>query len=111
MSNDVFNTVRDCTSCAKALVTLTKAQKQLRLFPTNGTFEFVTVDILGPLSRKNSRKRFIVVIKYRCLKLTRAININDTTAPLVVLCVLEIWVFPYNIPNSILRDNGRQFIA
>lgn len=71
MVNDVFETVRDFQSCAKARGTLMKFQKHLRLFPANGPFEFFSMDILIPLPKTNSGKRFIVVITNLYSKLTR----------------------------------------
>lgn len=111
MANDVFDTVRDCQYCAKDRDTLTKLQYYLRLFLDNGPFEFLTMDILGPLSKKKSGKRIILVIKDRYSKLTRVIPMNDTTAHLDAACFLNNWVFLYGIPNWMIIDNGIQFIA
>lgn len=111
MVNDVFYTVLDCQSCAKARGTLTKSQKNFQFFPANGPFKFVAMDILGPLPKTKSGERFIVFITDSYSKLTSAMPMNDTTALLVAACFLNNWVFLYGIPNSILTYNLPQFIA
>lgn len=98
MANNDFDTVRNYQSCAKTRGALTKSQNHLRLFPANCPFQLVAMDILGPLPKIKSGKRIIVVITDRYSNLTRAIPMNDTTAPLVA-CFLNNWVFPYGIPN------------
>lgn len=36
---------------------------------------------------------------------------SKTTAPYVAAVILNNWIFPYGIPNTIFYDNGPQFIA
>lgn len=47
MANDAYTKVSACKSCA-AIVTGKYHQKQLRLFPVDGPFEFLAMDIMGP---------------------------------------------------------------
>lgn len=35
---------------------------------------------------------------------------NAKTAPLVAVCLLKNWDFPYLVPRSILTNNSKQFI-
>lgn len=111
MVNDVFYTVRNSQSCSKAPGTLTTRQKHLHLFPTNGPRELVVMEILGPVPKPKSGKRFILVITDLYSKLTSALPIHGTTTPLLSSCFLNNWVFPYGIPQSVLTDNGPKFIA
>lgn len=111
MANDVFETVLNCQSCAKASGTLTTNQQNLRLLPTNGPLEFVAMDNLGSLARIETGKRFILVMTYRYYKLTRVIHMNDKAEPLLDACFVNNWVFPYVIPHYVRRDNVLQFIA
>lgn len=111
MANDVLDNVRNCQSCAQARGKLTTSQKHLHLFPSNGPFELVAMDILGPFPRTKSGKRYILVVTDRYSKLTRSIPMNYITAPLVAASFLNNWAFPYGIPQSVLTDNGPQFIA
>ena len=111
MANDVFETVRRCLSCAKSKGTSKQAQRFLKLFPANGPFEFVAMDILGPLPKTSHGKQYVLVITDRYTKLARAIPMKKTTAPLVAAAFLQNWIYPYGIPESLLTDNGPQFIS
>ena len=69
------------------------------------------MDLVGPLPKTRSGKRFVLVMTDRYSKLARAVALSKTTAPHVAAAFLNDWVFPYGIPNTVLTDNGPQFIA
>lgn len=60
-------------------------------------------------SRKENR--FIVVITDRYSKLTRAKTRARVTVPIVTAVFLEPWTVPNGILNTILADNGPQFLS
>ena len=69
------------------------------------------MDLIGPLKKTRTGKRFIFVITDRYSKLTRAVSMSTTTAPDIAAAFLNNWGFVYGVPNTILTDNGPQFIA
>ena len=48
MSGDAYAYVRNCVSCAKTKGTGNIKSRLLQLFPADGPFEFVAMDILVP---------------------------------------------------------------
>jgi Integrase zinc binding domain len=58
MYKDVNETVRHCTECAKNRVTERKRTSFLELLPVDGPLEFVAMDILGSLPKRNTKTTF-----------------------------------------------------
>lgn len=69
------------------------------------------IDLLGPLPKTRNEDQFIIVITDRYSKLTSSVPISMTTAPYIASVMLNHCIIPYEIPNSILYDNGPQFVA
>lgn len=70
MDTDDYNTAKDCSKCP-CISTEFKRQRRLELFLLAGFFEFVSIDIFGPLPWPKTEKQFIITD--RCSKLMRAI--------------------------------------
>lgn len=111
MYGDVEHYVWNCRSCAQVDGTLTKSQTKLQLFPATAPFEELAIDLVGPLPKTRNGKKHILVITDRYSKLSRATAMAQVTAPYIASVMLNTWIFPYGIPDSILTDNGPQFIA
>ena len=111
MSGDLAEHVKTCRSCVMARGLLHKKQHKTKVFPPSGPLDDIAMDLLGPLPQTRNGNQFILVITDRYSKLARAIPMNKTTAPFVAAAVLNNWIFCYGIPNTILTDNGTQFIS
>ncbi|CAN8067637.1 unnamed protein product [Agarophyton chilense] len=111
MANDVYQTARDCRSCAAMRRTQNRSQKRLKLFPAAKPLEFVAMDIVGPFPKSVTGHEYILVITDRFTKLCREVPLRPTTAPVVARTFLENWAYPYGIPNYLLTDNGPQFVS
>ena len=111
MAGDAIAHVSSCRSCAKARGLLRKKQHKTVLFPPRGPLADIAMDLLGPLPMTKNGNQFILVITCRYSKLTRSIPMSKTTAPFIATSTLNHWILPYGIPESILTDNGSQFIA
>ena len=111
MAHDCYETVRSCGDCAKARGAAQQTRRPLRLFPPSGPFEFIGMDILGPLTRSADDSRFVLVMTDRFTKLARAIPLKSATAKVVAETFLESWIFPYGIPDIVLTDNGPNFVS
>jgi transposase InsO family protein len=69
------------------------------------------MDILCPLTKKEHRNRFLLVISDRFSKLTRTVPLRTITALVVAKAFCDAWVFSYRHPRYLLTDNGTQFNA
>lgn len=83
----------------------------MKVFPPSGPVEIVVIDILGPLTKRKAGIRFVIVMTDRCSWLMRALPMPRVTAPLVTTVLLEYWIVPCGIPNTIVTDNGPQIVS
>lgn len=82
---------------------------QLKLFSSAGPFGYVTIDILGPLSRTFTMKHVLFMITDRCGKLTKALMAAKTTSTQVMHIFFKGWVILYKIVGIILSDTEQRF--
>ena len=80
MAMDVFNTVRQCSSCAKERLSLRRHSRFLKLFPAERPLEYVAINILGPLPRTQSGNKYLLVITDRYSKYVRTVPLRKVTA-------------------------------
>ena len=111
MAMDVYNTVRQCSSCAKERIALRKHSSFLRLFPAQKPLEFVAIDILGPLPRSSSGNRYLPAITDRFSKMVQTAPLRPITADAVAKAFCEAWVFKFGPPTLLLSDNGGQLTS
>ena len=111
MTNDVFQTAKDCHLCAEARGTRYKTQKPMKLFTAKKPLDFIAMDLLGPFPPTENGSTNILVITDRFSKLAQVTPLASTTAPAVANAFIENWVIPYWLPVSMLTDNGPQFVA
>jgi len=86
---DVVSYVRKCDSCARQRVRPLERRSPLTLFPATMPFQYVAVDLYGPLARTAAGHRFILVTTDRFTNLVRAIPIDGSTAEDCVSVVLN----------------------
>ena len=111
MASDVYNTVKECSSCASVRGTLFKHQKYLKLFPAAGPLEFIAIDILGPLPKTRKGNQVVLVITDRFSKICRAIPLPNQKAVTLAEAFLNNWIYPYGAPLYLLTDNGSNLAA
>ena len=103
--------VRQCRSCAKAQGTIRKSQTLTKLFPPSGPLRDIAMDLISPLPKTKTGATAILVITDRYGKLCRAIPLKKTDSTTVAASMLNNWFYPYGLPDTLLTDNGSQFIS
>ena len=111
MAANIYRTVRTCNACAKSRVRLRKRTHPLRLFPAQRPLESLSIDILGPLTKKKKGHRFLLDIKDRFTKLTQVIPLRRIDAYTVALAFVEACICKYGRPKTLISDNSKQFAA
>lgn len=111
MANDLTNHVRHCCKCVKADRLRFCLQNKLKLFPPRGPLHYITVDIILPLPRTKNHNLHVVVITERYRKLTSPIPMRKITSGLVPAVVINNWILPYVIQDSISMENGAHFVS
>ena len=77
MAAEIYETVKECHSCAAVRGILTKHQKYLKLFPAAGPLQFVAIDLLGPLPKSKKGNTVVLVITDRFSKICRAVPLPN----------------------------------
>lgn len=80
MANDVYKTIKDCRSYASTRETTYTHLNNLKMFPEICPFNFVAVNVLGPLPKTALGRQYIFVITDQYSKVTRAITTDKRTA-------------------------------
>ncbi|CDF34348.1 unnamed protein product [Chondrus crispus] len=80
LAADAAATVRGCRTCAMNRVKLRKHLNRLRLFPATRPLESLTIDVLRPLPKTKTGKRFLLVITDGFSKLTQVVVLPTITA-------------------------------
>lgn len=107
---DVYDTVRNCSQCTRMCLKI-EHQRELELFQPAGPFEFVALDILGPLPKTKIVNQFVAILTDRYSKLTSFIPTAKMTSTKVAHIFFHDYVILYGIPNVILLENGPQFVS
>ena len=83
----------------------------MRLFPPMKLLECEVIDILGPLPTSKAGSNFLLVMAYRFYKLTHVTQLKCIKTLKVAFAFVNDWVFKYGAPDSVVFDNGSQFVA
>lgn len=111
IASDLVNHVKQCGKYIKAKSVRFTRQHKLRIFPLRDHLQDITINILRPLLKTDNDNTKVVIIKDRYSKLTTAIRIRKGTQGFVSAAFINNWILPNGIPDSIMIDNGAQFVA
>lgn len=112
LSKDVRAFVAKCIICKE-----TKAPNQTlrppmgKIFPTERPFQRLYVDLLGPYPRSKSRNTTILIVLDQLTKFIWLKPLRTATASAIVRYIESEVIHMFGAPESILSDNGVQFIS
>lgn len=70
----------------------------------------MAIDLLGPLLNTQNDNQYIIFITDWYIKPTHAIPMSKTTSPYTAAVMINHWILPFEISNTILSDNVPQFV-
>ena len=73
-------------------------------------FERIAMDVIGPLPRTSTGKRFVLVITDYATRYPEAYAMSSVTAPAVTEKMIDMFS-RYGVPREILSDQGPNFMA
>lgn len=111
MITDIHGTVTMSPGSAQNSLARRRHATPLTLFPATEPSTQLSVDILGPLIQSKAGNKFVLVITDRFSKLTKCVALCKITAIGVVSPILEAWAACYGPPDTILSDQGPQFMS
>lgn len=95
MANDVYAIDCGCRSCTHSHTW--QKHRQLELFSTDGPSEYVGMNILRPLPKKEESSPFVFHLAYRYVKLMKATQTSKRNTMTVARIFLENWVDNFGI--------------
>ena len=101
--------VQSCLECQKVARRPTKVP--LVKMPIIGKpFEWITMDITGPLSKTTSGHQYILVISDYATRFPEAYPLSKFIA---IMWLINLWIYfsRVRIPNEILTDQGTNFTS
>lgn len=96
-------TVQNALVCVPNLVI-----RKLELFPRAGFRAFVTIDIMEPPPRTKASNQIVAIMTGRYPKLAKAIPTAKITSTRAANVFFIDWIIFYEIPDTMLSDNGQQ---
>ena len=112
MKSDVKNYVKNCTSCQKNKITNKHVKQPLAITSTSSRpFEKIFLDIVGPLTTTLTGNTYILTMQDDLTKYSLGIPIPDHQANTVAEAFVVHFVCVHGIPETILTDQGTEFLS
>ncbi|XP_064399260.1 uncharacterized protein LOC135345747 [Halichondria panicea] len=107
---DVAKYCKGCLTCQKSTQSRTKRAPLIPLPTIQEPFKRIAMDIVGPLPRSNSGKRYILVICDYATRYPEAIPLKSIDAPHIAEQLMTLFS-RVGIPEEILTDQGSNFTS
>ena len=108
LTKAVHRYCNSCLTCAKCK-SRPKPKATLHPIPTGNPMQRIHIDIVGPLPRSRSGKRYIVTVQCSFTKWAEAFPIPNQRATTCARVLVKNWVCRYGVPDSIHSEQGRNF--
>jgi cleavage and polyadenylation specificity factor subunit 1 len=110
-STDVGTWCRECTGCAKGMVTV-HCQTAVEMIPVPvKKFSHVHMDIVGPLPTAACGKTYLLTVIDRTSRWPEAIPMTENTAERCADSFVEGWISRFGVHDVVTTDRGTQFTS
>lgn len=112
MTTQVTEYVRKCEKCKEIKRPTQVLQTEMgKPFETQRPFQHIYIDYLGPYPRSTKGHTYLLVVLDHLTKFPVFVPLRHATATLTIEA-LEKFVFSlFNVPETVLSDNGTQFLS
>lgn len=111
LRRDCEEYLKGCVSChQRSPYGKTKATLQ-ELPAAERPFDFVAIDVVGPLPRAENGDRYILSILDHFSRYLEMVAIPDQTSETVAAALVRRWILKYGVPDVILSDQGTNFMS
>ena len=107
---DVAKFCKDCLVCQKSSKTRVQRAPLIPLPVVQEPFKRIAMDIVGPLPRSSSGKRYILVVCDYATRYPEAIPLKSIDAPQIAEQLVTLFS-RVGIPDEILTDQGSNFTS
>lgn len=111
LRRDVETFVKHCSDCQK--FKYSKPNKEPLSITSTATvaFQKVFLDLVGPLSPDEQNNRYILTLQCELSKFVEGYSLPNKEATTVAKSFVENFVLRYGVPESIVTDQGTEFLA
>jgi hypothetical protein len=74
-------------------------------------FQMISIDFIGPLPRSRKQNTFLFVVVCCFSKYSMMFPLRKATADAVIKILEDEWFLVHGVPQTVLLDNGSQFIS
>ncbi len=113
MRREIHCYAATCDTCQRVKAgshSRSKKSHKIKIFPATKPFQQISVDIVGPLMMGKTRNRYIVTMIDKFSRFAMMEPVRDIRA-ISVIKAIDKWIATFGPPESILSDNGSQFIS
>ena len=110
LNDRLRNISKSCSSCvAKSYGQYGGPWRTLPQAPEVEAFQFLSVDLVGPLPRQLDGSMYIVTMVDHCTRFLRAAPVSNIRASTVVDVLIKSWISIFGPPQVLHSDKGTQF--
>jgi hypothetical protein len=111
MYRDVDNWVRSCISCSQRKTHRHKVLAPMVKMKVPGTFQRVSVDVLGPLPITTSGNRYVLCFTDHCTRWPILVPLKTTDASTIARAFFDHVICVHGCPETLLSDRGANFLS
>jgi len=109
MHADIFSYVKTCAICQSTKNPMSKPHGDLKSISTNGPWDMLAIDLMGPLPNTKNRNCYILVVVDHFSKWVEIFALKNTQAP-TICAILQNEIFcRWGTPKNLLSDNATYF--
>ena len=111
LDRDVARHVQECVTCQATSNKDAPHHAQHDTFPlARGPNQRLHVDLFGPIKDREGRPKYILGMTDAFTKILRLKAIDSKSAAEVAMAIWTDWMAIYGIPQTIMSDNGKEFV-
>ena len=108
MDSDITKWVKECDKCQR-MEKIKTCAPELKPIKANGLWEFLGIDLIGPLPLTTQGNKYILTVTDLLSKYVEAFSIPEKSAFVVSKCLTTMF-YRFGPPKKILSDQGREFV-
>ena len=107
---NVTHRVKSCVVCQATKVTKFNRPKIDFFLDNMERFQFVLIDLFGPLNELSCNNKYILKAKDRATGFLVNMPFTDKKAVTVRTAFFQCWVGPFGVPQVVVSDDDREFV-
>jgi hypothetical protein len=110
MKSSIEKYIKSCSKCQQFNISRQKKTGLLHpITSTDGPFQMIAIDYVGPLPRTPSENRYVFAITDMFTRWVTAVALPSCTAQVTEEALFKHYICRYGVPVSILSDDGTHF--